>query len=185
MRTRTALRDALAKLLHDRLFEDITLNDIAEASGLNRGTIYKHYADKFALLDGWIADDLRERLFAAMSCATSCADKVSGVVAATCECSRWATTLGRPDDRLLRPIVEARIRALVQHAVTFALAQKVVRAVGKPELVVPMAAAAVCGAALAWNGKHLPQHVAATVAALDHLIVPSAQLPKMTASISF
>ena len=191
VRTRAALRDALAKLLKERPFEDVTMNDIAEASGLNRGTIYKHYADKFALLDAWIADDLRTRIFAAFESGTAktCADKVAAMMAATCACTRWATTLGRRDDRLLRPIAEARIRALVHRSIEFALEQKIVRAVVKPEsLAVTMASSAICGAALAWPGgsdKALAQHVTKSVEALSPLVVPSAHVPKLTASLSF
>lgn len=188
IRTRAALRDALARLLRVRPFEDLTLNEIAEAAGVNRATIYKHHPDKFALLDAWVAVDLQDRIYAAMVRATSCADKVAALIASACECLHHVNTIGRPDDRLLRPIVEARIRSLVLHSVHFAIEQKVVRVVGKPDLAAAMASGVVCGAASMWTGgtdKALAAHVAKVMAALSPLIVPCEVMPRMTRSISF
>jgi AcrR family transcriptional regulator len=49
-RTRQLLQDALRKLLEQKGFDDITVQDITEAATLNRATFYAHYPDKFALL---------------------------------------------------------------------------------------------------------------------------------------
>jgi AcrR family transcriptional regulator len=49
-RTRQLLREALRKLLEQKRFDDITVQDITEAATLNRATFYAHYPDKFALL---------------------------------------------------------------------------------------------------------------------------------------
>src|ERR1700758_4338463 len=49
-RTRDLLLGALRKLLDQKRFDDITVQDITEAATLNRATFYAHYPDKFALL---------------------------------------------------------------------------------------------------------------------------------------
>src|SRR5712671_3599049 len=49
-RTRQLLQEALRKLLEQKRFDDISVQDIAEAATLNRATFYAHYPDKFALL---------------------------------------------------------------------------------------------------------------------------------------
>jgi AcrR family transcriptional regulator len=49
-RTRHLLQDALRKLLNQKRFDDISVQDITEAATLNRATFYAHYPDKFALL---------------------------------------------------------------------------------------------------------------------------------------
>jgi AcrR family transcriptional regulator len=191
-RTRTALREAVAALLRERSFDDITLHEIAQAAGLNRATIYKHYPDKFALLDALIADELRERIFAAIArCEPTGAAKLAAVLGATCECARWVATIGRADDRLLRPIAEARMLALVGRAVEFALDERVALPVVKRELAVAMGSAAICGAATAWaasgsvSQRALEAHVAKALAALSTLIVPNPTLPKMIRSLTF
>jgi AcrR family transcriptional regulator len=49
-RTRQLLQDALRKLLEQKGFDNVTVQDITEAATLNRATFYAHYPDKFALL---------------------------------------------------------------------------------------------------------------------------------------
>lgn len=50
-RTRQLLQDALKRLLEEKEFDKITIQEIAEAATLNRATFYAHYPDKFALLE--------------------------------------------------------------------------------------------------------------------------------------
>jgi AcrR family transcriptional regulator len=50
-RTRQLLQDALRRLLEQKGFDDISVQDITEAATLNRATFYAHYPDKFALLE--------------------------------------------------------------------------------------------------------------------------------------
>jgi AcrR family transcriptional regulator len=49
-RTRRLLQDALKRLLEEKEFDKISVQDITEAATLNRATFYAHYTDKFALL---------------------------------------------------------------------------------------------------------------------------------------
>jgi AcrR family transcriptional regulator len=50
-RTRQLLQDALQRLLGEKEFDKITIQDVTEAATLNRATFYAHYPDKFALLE--------------------------------------------------------------------------------------------------------------------------------------
>ena len=61
-RTRQLLQSALSSLLQAKSFEDISVQDIAEAATVNRATFYDHYADKFALLDALIAGGFHQLL---------------------------------------------------------------------------------------------------------------------------
>ncbi len=54
-RTRQSLQDALEKLLSQKDFEEVSVQDIAETAALNRATFYDHYGDKFALLECLVA----------------------------------------------------------------------------------------------------------------------------------
>jgi AcrR family transcriptional regulator len=54
-RTRLLLHQALEKLLVEKEFDKISVQDIAEAATLNRATFYDHYADKYALLECVVA----------------------------------------------------------------------------------------------------------------------------------
>ena len=50
-RTRQLLLEALKRLLEEKEFDKISIQDITEAATLNRATFYAHYPDKFALLE--------------------------------------------------------------------------------------------------------------------------------------
>ncbi len=50
VRSRRMLMESLARLLIKKNFEDISVQEIADESTLNRATFYLHYPDKNALL---------------------------------------------------------------------------------------------------------------------------------------
>src|SRR5260370_33513930 len=50
-RTRKLLWEALMAELSERAFEEITVKDICERAMVHRTTFYKHYTDKYALLE--------------------------------------------------------------------------------------------------------------------------------------
>src|SRR2546425_5891929 len=50
-RTRKLLWEALMAELSERAFEEITVKEICERAMVHRTTFYKHYEDKYALLE--------------------------------------------------------------------------------------------------------------------------------------
>jgi len=50
-RTHKLLWEALMKELSERTIEEITVSDICERAMVHRTTFYKHYEDKYALLE--------------------------------------------------------------------------------------------------------------------------------------
>jgi AcrR family transcriptional regulator len=46
LRTRDVLGDALVKLMHERPFEEITVQHILDGAGVSRSTFYTHFSDK-------------------------------------------------------------------------------------------------------------------------------------------
>ena len=60
IKTRKAIIEAFIRLLEERDFEQITINEIADRANVNRGTIYLHYTDKFDLLDQSIETYLQQ-----------------------------------------------------------------------------------------------------------------------------
>ncbi len=46
-RTYSCLIDAMLKLLKEKSFEDITVNELCERAIVGRGTFYKHFSDKY------------------------------------------------------------------------------------------------------------------------------------------
>lgn len=50
IKTRRLIRDAFVKLVDEKGFKNITVNDISDKAMINRSTFYLHYTDKFDLL---------------------------------------------------------------------------------------------------------------------------------------
>ena len=58
-RTKRLLRQALAEIMNEKDFKDITVKEITDRADLNRGTFYFHYTDTYDLRNQ-IEDELVE-----------------------------------------------------------------------------------------------------------------------------
>ncbi len=61
-RTRALLHDAFLRLVKQKPFEEISVQDLTEAATVNRATFYAHYPDKYALLECVAAMQFEELL---------------------------------------------------------------------------------------------------------------------------
>ncbi|NWL86518.1 MULTISPECIES: TetR/AcrR family transcriptional regulator [unclassified Paenibacillus] len=59
-KSQKAIKSAVTELMYTKSFDDITIQDIADAADVNRGTIYLHYTDKYDLLDKLIEEHINE-----------------------------------------------------------------------------------------------------------------------------
>ncbi len=50
-RTKVAIQNALVSLIAEKGFDSVTVRDISSRADINRGTFYKHYNDKYDLLE--------------------------------------------------------------------------------------------------------------------------------------
>ncbi len=53
-KTKKALFDAFIKLLSQKPFDEITVNELCDEAGVRRATFYKHYSDKFDFLTAYV-----------------------------------------------------------------------------------------------------------------------------------
>jgi len=60
IRTKLAIRDALATLIKEKGFDAVTVSDIVLQANINRGPFYLHYQDKFDLLEQTETEILKE-----------------------------------------------------------------------------------------------------------------------------
>jgi AcrR family transcriptional regulator len=65
LRTRDTLGDALVSLLHEKSFDEITVQDVLDRAGVGRSTFYVHYRDKDDLFLSDVEDFL-ERVSSAL-----------------------------------------------------------------------------------------------------------------------
>jgi len=61
-RTRKLLNQAFVDLMHEKGFQSITVQDIADRAEVNRATFYAHYEDKYDLLDSYTRESFLDWL---------------------------------------------------------------------------------------------------------------------------
>src|ERR1700747_2810781 len=85
-RTRQLLQGALMQLLGSKSFDDISVQEIAEAATVNRATFYDHYTDKFALFNAMIASDFHQTLARRdIQFDGSCSSALANIILAVCD----------------------------------------------------------------------------------------------------
>ena len=149
-RTRHLLQQALEKLLESKEFEDISVQDIAEAATVNRATFYDHYTDKFALLECMVARQflgmLGER---GVTFDGTCPSAIRGIVLGVCD---YVAGMSSCSERQLQmePHVEAAVVAVVRHMILDGLKQNPPQREGSLEMIAATASWAIYGAAKEW-----------------------------------
>jgi len=61
-RTRNLILQAFSSLLAEKGFEAISVQDVTDRAEINRATFYKHFVDKYALLDYTITQSFRQEI---------------------------------------------------------------------------------------------------------------------------
>src|SRR5690242_657857 len=62
LRTRHLLLQAFSDLYSEKGFHTMTVQDVTLRAGVNRGTFYSHFEDKFALLESWLREQFQQRV---------------------------------------------------------------------------------------------------------------------------
>jgi AcrR family transcriptional regulator len=152
-RTRQLLHRAFSELLGEKRFEEITVNDIAERSTVNRATFYDHFPDKFALLEDIIADSFQAMLDARMAGSIgTCPESVKQLIRAVCDFFADLAASCPKHQRQFAPVAESKIKSLLRDFLLIGL-QRTLPEASKSELELraTMASWAICGAALEWS----------------------------------
>ena len=148
-RTRHLLQQALQKLLEEKEFEEISVQDITEAATVNRATFYDHYTDKFGLLECMVASDFHELLAEReVQFDGSCSSGLRSIVLAVCD---YLARMQGPDcQRQSQPHMEAAIVAVVRRILVDGLKLHAPKSAVSPEMIAAAASWAIYGAAKEW-----------------------------------
>lgn len=174
-RTRRLLQGALRSLLQSRSFEDLSVQDIADAATVNRATFYDHYTDKHALLEAMIAaefhrliEDRRVRYDG------TCASAAGPVIRATCDFIAGCSDHPGPDQGRLsiEPLVAAAVVAALRRVLLAGLAGRRAIRGASPELIASAAAGAIYGAVKEWAGERHPRPADKFVGTVLELVEP-------------
>jgi AcrR family transcriptional regulator len=147
VRSRRMLMEALVKLLTQKEFEDISVQEIADEATLNRATFYLHYPDKNALLQAMTAVRFRDLIARRGLSFTDCDGALRAISLGVCD--YLAETTGCPAqsakmplERSIIPVVEGMFREGAAHHETAPVVDSA--------LLATTAAWAVFGAARRW-----------------------------------
>ena len=177
-RTRQLLVDALQKVLETKSFEELSIQDIAEAATVNRATFYAHYPDKFALLECMVGSRFQELLTRrGISFNGACSNALRAIVLGVCDYLASMTTLECERQRQLEPHLESAVIAVVRVMLLEGLQRHPSRHTLSAEMVAAAASWAIFGAAKEWikTPERPPSEHAAD--AVMTLIAPILSLP--------
>lgn len=152
-RTRQMLFQALQELLAEKSFDAISVQDIADRSTLNRGTIYAHFKDKFALLAALVEEKFQAIFEARMSGASgTCQEGVRQLILAVCDYLGSLISSDETQHRPFEPIVESTVRTIVRNFLLEGLRHsKKVTSCSDAELRATAGSWAICGTVLEWS----------------------------------
>ncbi len=147
LRSRRMLMDALAKLLIQREFDDISIQEIADEATLNRATFYLHYPDKNALLQAMTAARFHDLIARRGLSFTNCQGALRAIALGVCDYLSEIT--GCPGQLAKMPL-EGSIIPVVEGIFLQGAANHPVAPGVDPELLATTAAWAIFGAARRW-----------------------------------
>jgi AcrR family transcriptional regulator len=177
LRSRRMLMDSLLKLLSEKDFDHISVQEIADAATLNRATFYLHYPDKNALLQALADQRFRELIARRGITFSTCDGALRAIAMGVCDYLNEMTNCPArgpqiPLEGSIVPVIEAMFMEGLSHRALLPGTDA--------ELVATTAAWAVFGAARRWfaNPNRIPaEEMAAKIEAMVTPIFRSAAAP--------
>ena len=174
LRSRRMLMEALVRLLTQKEFDDISIQEIADEATLNRATFYLHYPDKNALLQAMTDARFRDLIARRGLSFTDCDGALRAIALGVCD--YLAETTGCPSQLTKMPIEGSIIPVIEGIFLEGAARHESVPGVDT-KLLSTTAAWAVFGAARRWlqTPSHIPaEEMAARIEAMVKPIFLSA-----------
>lgn len=167
-RTRRLLEDAIDNLLQQKSFDEISVQDIAEAATVNRATFYAHYDGKFQLLESMVRQRFHELLAEReVQFDSTCTSALKAFVLAVCD--YVVALLGPAGDRRVEPHMESAIIGVLQSTFLAGLRERPRKDSTPASLVAAASAWAMYGAAKEWaqsNPRPPAEDIAETIVGL-------------------
>jgi len=149
-RTRQLLQQALSKLLEEKEFEKISVQDIADAATLNRATFYDHYTDKFALLECMVGNRFHELLAGRGVEFGSCDGALRAIFLGVCDYLEGSPGMDLDRPGQMEPHLESAVVAVVRRMILEGIKQHPGQSPVPPEMIAATVSWAIFGAAKEW-----------------------------------
>jgi AcrR family transcriptional regulator len=150
-RTRQMLQDALKRLLEEKQFDKISVQDITVLATLNRATFYAHYPDKFALLEEWIRVSFLQLLEQrGVQFDGGCSSAFKVIILAVCDYLLEVHRSLSSKQHQFEPFVEATVIKQIREVLMDGFRKHPIERNLAPELVAATASWAIYGAVKQW-----------------------------------
>ena len=147
VRSRRMLMEALVRLLNEKEFDDISIQEIADEATLNRATFYLHYPDKNALLQAMTAVRFGELIARRGLSFSNCDGALRAIALGVCD--YLAESTGCPSQLAKMPL-ERSIIPVVEGMFLEGAGHHEMPPGADPELLAVTVAWAIFGAARRW-----------------------------------
>jgi len=178
LRSRRMLIEALVRLLSQKEFDDISVQEIADEATLNRATFYLHYPDKNALLQAMTEARFRDLIARRGLSFTNCDGALRAIALGVCD--YLAETTGCPGQLAKMPL-EGSIIPVMESMFLEGAAHHAMAPSADPALMATTAAWAIFGAARRWyqTPDRIPaEEMAAQIEAMVKPVFLSASAPQ-------
>jgi AcrR family transcriptional regulator len=172
-RTRQLLQGALKTLMETKSFDEISVQDIAEAATVNRATFYDHYTDKFALLEAMVAGGFHHLLHERnVTFDGTCPSAVGAIVLAACDYLTLTHTGGDCGRQsAFEPLIDAAMVGAIQRMLVQGM-PSVSGSALPTEVVAAAASWAIFGAVKQWFSDPKRPPAEEIISPLLELILP-------------
>ncbi len=114
-RTRNLIQQAFVEVLAEKGFQSLSIQDITEKAGINRATFYKHFRDKYFLLDYSIQQMFRQEIEKRMLDACHYSDEnLKALIIMVCEFVSNANSHCTPAQPQFESLVETQVKNQLQ-----------------------------------------------------------------------
>lgn len=186
-RTRQLLQGALRALMQTRSFEEISVQEIAEAATVNRATFYDHYTDKFALLDALVAGGFHQLLHERdVQFDPSCPARAAILISTVCDYLVLAQEGNSCSGQSpFEPLIDAAVTGAIRRVLINGLEGS--KHSGRPaslsaEMTAAAASSAIYGAARTWFRSEDRPSVEAITPRILSMVLPILQSGREAAS---
>jgi AcrR family transcriptional regulator len=149
-RTHNLILEAFMSSLQEKSFHSLTVQDITARAGINRGTFYSHFPDKYALLDFSIRQIFQQEIEKRMlNACTYSEENLRELVVVVCEFIANSHRHCMQPEQQFESLVEAQVKLQIQE-----LLQRWLEHVGSeinPRFASTAAGWAIYGLAMQWN----------------------------------
>ncbi len=116
-RTKEAIENTFLDLLNHKTLQALTINDITDRANINRSTFYEYFDDKFDLFNHIVRKTFQQKVLEHLPDYGSYSpENISKLVQATAEYFQYLNAQCPPTERVMRPIAEAQVQAVLYEA---------------------------------------------------------------------